>query len=455
MKYKKYLLVMISALFLLVLAGCSNNSTTSTKSNNKSNKEIVIKGHNFKGIHHGNGTAKDPDYKYSMYFGKDGSFVQDIISSKGFAGRFTEKGTYTIATNGNITMNIDNVTEERFNNDSDLSEGMAPISIVQREGGTLNAAENHPIKIENKKTYLLGTVNNVKLYPTDRQTVKYNKHYQNEKNKYDNAYSKFSNHGFTSNGMDTPMNAIAFKGSKYIWRYGYQDAKNTNKNSAVMAVFEGTYSYNSNSHIMTLKVSEQSNAYYGNLMSLGGFEYQKSGSPLAGTTLRLKYNHNVLTLLSSVFSSWKMEDNYPDDASQSLPKYDDYLNSYSVSSFNSQMHKESSSDSEGRSVKEVFPTKEDFADWVTEYYQQDEEMHNFHVLEAGDGATLPVAEEAGGEKTATPMVYRLYYSVAEEGNEESDVGRNVGIALDGTIYNGHIIMKDPDLTQAYKDYANN
>ncbi|WP_025024463.1 hypothetical protein [Companilactobacillus nodensis] len=443
--------------FGLILAGCGNNSQNTASSNNTENavKKIVIKGHNFKGTHNGDGSSKDPDYKYSMYFDKDGHFVQDIISSNGFSGRFTERGTYTIAKNGDITMNIVSVTEERFASDYDLSNGEAPISIVQREGNTLNAAEDHAIKIKNKETYLLGTVNNVKLYPTDKKTVNYRKHYQSEMSKYNSSYGKFSNHGFTSNGMDTPMNAIAFKGSNFIWRYGYQDPNNSSKDSAVMAVFEGTYSYDSSTRIMTLNVSSQSNSYYGDLMSLGGFEYQKSGKPLAGKTLKLKYVNNTLTLVGSGFTSWTMEDSYPNDASQSQPKYDDYISSYAVSTFDSQMHKGSESDSNGGSVKEVFPTKEDFVDWLTDYYQKDDDTSNFHAMESDEGGTLPVLESFGGEKKNVPMVYRIYYSFAEEGNEVSDTGKNIGITSSGKIYSGHDIMLDDDLTQAYSDYASN
>lgn len=452
MKKRNYLLLVLSMIFILVLAGCSS-SKPKLSSETSVNGDIVIKGHNFRGLHQGNGTVKDPDYKYSMYFGKNGDFVQDIISSKGFSGRFTEKGTYTINKKGDVTMNIDSVTEERFSSDSALKNGNAPTSIVQRQGNTLNAAEDHPIKIENKKSYLLGTVNNVKLYPTDKKTVNYHKHYQSELKKYDNAHDSFSGHGFTSNGMDTPMNAIAFKNNKFIWRYGYQDSESTASDSAVMAVFQGTYSYSSNSHIMTLKVSNQSKAYYGDLMNLSGFEYQKSGNSLAGSKLKLKYRDNKLTLISREFDSWVMEDNYPDDSTQSQPKYDDYINSYSVATFDSQMHKGSSSDGSDQSVKDVFPTKEDFADWVTDYFVNNKEDEYFHVLEAGDGETLPVREDLNKSATPVPMVYRVYYSITEEGSEVGDVSRDVGITPDGKLYSGHFIMYDEELTQAYKNYA--
>lgn len=414
MKYSKYLILPVSILSVLILAGCGNNSTSSTTNQAKTEnttKKMVIKGHNFKGTHHGSGTSKDPDYKYSMYFGKDNHFVQDIISSNGFAGRFTERGTYEIAKNGDITMNIVSVTEERFDSDSALSNGSAPISIVQREGNTLNAAEDHAIKIKNKQTYLLGTVNKVKLYQTDKQTVNYRKHYRSEMNKYNNSYGKFSNHGFTSNGMDTPMNAIAFKGSNFIWRYGYQD-ENADKDSAVMAVFEGTYSYDSSNRIMTLNINNQSNSYYGNLMSLSGFEYQKSGGPLAGKTLKLRYSDKVLTLVGSSFKSWKMEDNYPDDASQSQPKYDDYANSYSVSTFGSQMHKASESDSNNSE----FSSAEEFRDYIisTGKLDGDEDAWKAYDgsfgIEKGDKYTVTDSDDTDPQDTyEVSAIYSLYY----------------------------------------------
>lgn len=446
MKQKNYILVIISILFLLVISGCSSKKADLSDVK-ESSGNIVIKGHNFRGLHQGNGTAKDPDYKYSMYFGKDGNFVQDIISSKGFAGRFTERGTYNIAKNGDITMNIASVTEERFTSDSSLSRGIAPKSIVQREGSTLNAAEDYPIKIKNKNTYLLGTVNNVKLYPTDAKTVNYKKHYQSEMKKYDNTYNKFSGHGFTSNGMDTPMNGIAFKGNKFIWRYGYL-GRNADKDNAVMAVFEGTYSYSSSDHILTLNVSDQSKSYYGNLMSLNGFKYKKSGSSLAGNNLKLRYRNNALNLVNSSFKSWGMKDEYPEDASQSQPKYDDYLNSYSVATFDSQMEKD---DENNSPVKKAFPTKEDFADWVTDYYLSDDKEPDFKVLSVNEGGKVSVRDSLDDEQTETPVVYSLDYSITSD-DSVPDVSRTICITSDGSIYSGHFNTLDEDLIQAYADY---
>ncbi|WP_057765341.1 hypothetical protein [Companilactobacillus tucceti] len=449
MRHKSYLLMFISLLFLFFVAGCNNNSSHDLNENNSSGN-IVIKGHNFRGLHQGNGTVKDPDYKYSMYFDKDGSFVQDIISSKGFSGIFTEEGTYTIDKNGDVTMNIDRVTEERFNDDSDLKRGVAPVSIVQRQGDTLNEAEDHLIKIENKKSYLLGTVNNVKLYPTNNQTVSYGKHYRREMKKYDNTNNKFSDHGFSSNGMDTPMNAIAFKGNKFIWRYVYL-GKNADKDNAVMAVFQGTYSYNSKNKVVTLKIADQSNSYYGNLMKLNGFSYIKSGSPLAGSKLKLRYIDNSLLFISNKFKSWKMEDNYPDDSTQSQPKYEDYINSYSVATFNSQMHKE---DTEKSSVKSKFPTKEDFANWVTDYYQNERDEPDFKVNDLSEGGRVSVRDSLDGDQTEKSVVYGLSYSITTDDSDVPDIGRAVCITSDGKIYSGHFNVLDDDLTQAYSDYSN-
>ncbi|WP_125568898.1 hypothetical protein [Companilactobacillus insicii] len=433
MKYKKYLLLSISALSILVVTGCGNGSNDSSSSStpNKETavKDVVIKGHNFKGTHKGDGTAKNPNYKYSMYFGKDGNFVQDIISSNGLSGRFTERGTYTIAKNGDVTMKIASVTEERFASDQDLSNGNAPISIFQREGHTLNAAEDHDIKIKNKKTYLLGTVNNVKLYQTDKQTVDYRKHYKSEMSKYNNSYGKFSNHGFTSNGMDTPMNAIAFKGSNFIWRYGYQD-ENKDSDSAVMAVFEGTYSYDSSNHIMTLDITNQSNAYYGNLMSLGGFEYKKSGSPLAGKTLKLKYHDNTLTLVTGSFKCWNMEDGYPNDASQSQPKYDDYVNSYAVSTFDSQMHKtsENSNSTFGLNSAEDFKQfmiDEGFFGGMEDNWEPIDKNHEgrkYNVTYSND--------TEANDPDEVSAIYTLYYVTGP-------ASQVLILGDDGTIYSGN------------------
>lgn len=206
----------------LLLVGC-NTSATPSKTTSKTAEAkadgLTIQGRDFAGTYVGKGTADDPTYKYSMHFGKDGEFVQDIIASNGYAGRFTEKGIYSVNKKSQkIVMTIKEVTEERFANDSALATGQAPTAFYARSStdssSPLNKAEDHPIDIKIESKYLVGSVNGVKLFPTKKATVNYTKHYEAEKSKYTKAGGWLSGKTF---GDGTSL--VAFENGQFIWQY--------------------------------------------------------------------------------------------------------------------------------------------------------------------------------------------------------------------------------------------
>lgn len=472
MKFKSYFLMGLSILMLLTVAGCSTNNSADNADQKSVNKTLVVKGHNFKGTHRGNNTAKDPDYKYSMYFGKDGNFVQDIISSKGFAGRFTEKGTYTIAKNGDITMNIDSVTEERFASDSALRTKQAPLSIVQRQGNSLNAAEDHAIKIENKQTYLLGTVNQVKLYSTDKQTVNYKEHYQTEIKKYDKKYTKLSGRGFMSPATEMTPNGIAFKGNKFIWKYG---APNTDvptsglDQGAQKAILVGTYKVENNK--LTLFVDESTNLYCGTVVQLGENRYSKYySSKVTPKVFVFSFTKNSTLSLISNYKNYTSEDMLDYGTVNGTPNYSEWSKSEFLKTFNSSMKKgqgklsvDEGTDSNTRDssskVESVFPSANDFADWVTNYYRDKgdyatDDDPGFHVLNASSNVTVAVRKDENTIDDAN-MVYSLLFSLTSLNgdNETPDVGRIICISSDGKIYKGTAPMFDDELTSAYENYT--
>lgn len=467
MKLRKYLLISLGLLTLLGAVGCSNNNVADTHSDQVATKKIVVKGHNFVGTNQGHNTAKDPDYKYSMYFGNDGSFVQDIISSKGFAGRFTEKGTYTIAKNGDITMTINSVTEERFASDSALKTGQAPLNIVQRQGSTLNAAEDHAIKIKNKQTYLLGTVNQVKLYSTDKQTVNYNQHYQSETRKYDKKYAKLSGRGFMSPATEMTANGIVFKGNRFIWKYGAPNDEVPTSGldqGAQKSILIGTYKLENDQ--LTLYVDGSTNLYCGTVVELGKNSYNKYySSKDTPKTFVFSFTKNSTLNLLSKYKNYTSEDMLDYGTISGTPNYSKWNKPDLLKNFDGSMKKgqemtsTSENDDSNSKVKSVFPTADDFADWVTNYYRDKgdyatDDDPGFHVLNAFSDETVAVRKDENTVEDSN-MVYSLLFSLTSLNgdNDTPDVGRIVCISSDGKIYKGSTPTFDDELTSAYEDYA--
>ncbi|RRK09229.1 hypothetical protein D1831_13870 [Lactiplantibacillus garii] len=195
--------VLLSTLLIsgLVLTGCQSTSSKATTKNTHSAVTTAVAsdlgqvaGKSYSGTHQGKGVADDPTYQYKISFGKNGKFGQVITSSNGYAARFVEQGTYKYdKTNHEIKLSITKVTETSYTSDADLKSSSNPsmLSVRSKDGQSkqtqLTSAENKTLTIEDKGDYLLGTVNNVKLYPDKKPVSDYDKLAQNESKGYSTA----------------------------------------------------------------------------------------------------------------------------------------------------------------------------------------------------------------------------------------------------------------------------
>lgn len=162
-----------------------------------------VAGKSFTGTHHGNGTSSDPTYVYKISFDSNGKFGQEILSSQGYAARFIQQGTYTYDNAAkNIKLNLTKVTETSYASDADLKSSTDPVrlSVRTRHGQSaqtkLNAAEDKTLIVKDKRTYLLGTVNNVKLYADNDPVSDYNDLAKREQQAYSSAASQVNQKTF-------------------------------------------------------------------------------------------------------------------------------------------------------------------------------------------------------------------------------------------------------------------
>lgn len=438
----KKLGILLAALSILLLVGC--NMTQAPKDAKsavaeKQEKGLTIKNRDFAGTHDGAGTKEDPTYQYSMHFGQDGQFVQDIIASKGYSGRFTEKGTYRIdKTNKKIVMTIKAVTEERFASDNALTNGEAPTAFYERSNGDvkspLNKAEDHPIDIKIADKYLLGSVNGVKLYPTKKATVNYAQHYASEKSKYINADNWFSGKSFVGG-----IGIISFKSGKFIWQYAsLGDAIHS------VAIAQGNYTVSSNDNEITLKVLEKTPLYKG--PNAENFQY---------TTIGVSPFESVQTVtLKKISESRVQSDNISSFGTQTLElgdggdRYSSFVDQWAVATTKVRMRK-----MKNLTVTDLFPTVNDFSNWVVPIFEK-KHQQNFYVV----ARQTDIVE---GE-TGRPYKYRVVMSTKDP-NDDSDTpgsGASVFVSSEGEMVedtaadqeNGIIIHPSSYLQEKYDDY---
>lgn len=447
----KRLIALLSMSTFFLLVGC-NPSTSSSNSTSKQVVEskaegVTIVGQDFAGTYTGKGTADDPTYQYSMHFGKDGQFVQDIIASKGYAGRFTEKGTYKIdKKNKKIVMTIKEVTEERFGSDEALATGEAPTTFYERSKSSskspLNKAEDHPIDIKLGAKYLTGSVNGVKLYLTKKATVNYTKHYETEKSKYTKAKTYLSGRVYMTPASEAVSNTIAFKGNQFIWQYGYGI-----NGKGQLAVLQGTYMFNIQSNILTLTITDQSKVYLNSATELRRNHYLSTNPKLFnGTTLQLTLSGDSFQAINTdSFVTWPMRN---ETGKSNIKNYDTLYRQYNVGALNTLMTQQAP-----KTVKDLFPTVDDFAKWVEVIWQGSSDEQK---------AWANIRMTAGFDDDERVQKEFEYSVVMQSSNRPDDPspGTTVAITPDGQMYidmrpwftDGRYLRPDKELQEKYDAY---
>lgn len=182
----------------LALTGCQSSKKTASAGKTSSSSAVAVAsnlghvaGQSYSGTHKGSSTSADLTYQYKITFNKDGSFGQEIISSNGYSARFIQQGTYKYnKSKKQVEIKITKVTETSYSSDSDLQSSSNPITLSVRTAKgqntqtELTSAENKTLIIKDKGSYLLGTVNNVKLTKDKHPVTSFSKLASSETDAY-------------------------------------------------------------------------------------------------------------------------------------------------------------------------------------------------------------------------------------------------------------------------------
>lgn len=440
---------------IFVLTGCSNKGTNSKK-------KLRVEGNVFQSttINRGKKLNKQLDFR------KDNKIVlmnTDYSQETHHWYRDIVKGSYEKSGNKIIVHYKKGYTEE-YTSKKALNAMKLPYRIssddenvkvlhLKLNDDSLKVTDKHNSKVEYKLV-------------KDSKHQDYGKLIDSHREKYNKKYATLSGRGFMSPATEMSENGIAFKGDRFIWHYG---APNNDYNSgldigAQVAIFEGSYKVVNNR--LQLFIDGSTNIFCGTVRQLGNKEfidyYSSSDTP---KELDFSFTENsTLTLLKSKghITSEEMM-NYGTVAG--TPNFDTWDVQNKLESFDRSMHqgvkstsdsesKDDTSDTTDQDVKDVFPTKEDFANWVGSVYPTlsgNDEDSPFTILDSYEGGTIDLREQIDSPIVEESVIYSVSYSTTEsdENSDAPDIARNISITSDGKIYSGHFNTYDDELTQAY------
>ncbi|AYE38232.2 hypothetical protein D1B17_06140 [Companilactobacillus zhachilii] len=468
-KISRFLVVIFASLF--ILSGCNQRTKSTTQGPN-------IVGKTF--------SANTPvenatNGKMTIHFVNAKKAI--IIESGKYAtdnnqwGQLVFDANYKVLKNKTVRFRSTRGITETYKNKKALDSHETPIFLLSEKiekdrdiGGTLHIGKDYLGDSKDKKSRLtLVKGENISSYDSYLRAVN-KKYYEKD--------TKLSNRGFMSPATELLANGIAFKGSRFIWKYGGPDKTfaTDKEEGARFAVFMGKYKLNGNK--LTLFLQYHTSIYQGTVSQLSNKQYQDKllGNDIP-KKLVFKFTKNNKLHLITKFNDFKSDDMFDYGTVSGTPNYGKWSVSEQPDVYNVAMEKaekvtqfnestepiedeSADTDSTEESVEKTFPTKEDFANWVTDYYYNQgdyatEDEPGFHVTASSAGGTENLRDTIDGQQSETPLVYSVAYSITTLADSDMDIARTISITSDGKIYSGHFNTLDNNLTQAYADYVQN
>lgn len=460
----------VALLFVIFLSGCSN-STTKKDSTSKNDSGIVGK------TYKANTQIENASHgKVTIHFAKDNKAL--LIESGKFEvghqwGQLVFNAKYKLLKNKKIKITtFKEATTENYKNESAMKDGSNPIFIdpTKLDKDRKNHVE---LAISNNSMYAGHGKNKVKFVLTDNNGLSdYDSYMKDKKKKYYGKDTKLSDRGFMSPATEMLSNEIAFKGSRFIWKFGGPDNEfsSDNEQGARLAIFMGKYKLRKDR--LTLYIQYHSSIFQGTISQLSSNQYQDklTGSDVP-KKLVFKFTKNNRLHLMINSNDFESDDMLDYGTVDGTPNYNKLVKNNQPDVYTVAMEKASNSGSSfeennnantnnsTESVTDIFPTKEDFVQWLTNFYAENdslatEENSGFWVTGSSQGGTAMTREGADDEQIDTPIVYSVSYAYTVL-NDDSDISRTIYITPDGKLYSGHFNVYDEDLTSAYAEYAAN
>lgn len=457
-------------LLVLIIAGCS---TQSTPKSTDSKGNLVVQGNDFSGSVQ---TDNNGQQNMSVHFDKRNKAVVTMTSFSKADGRWTKQitsGNYAFADKKRVEITCNEA----------MAEGFASKKAMQGHG-TPTKMVNLPVKGSNyeftvKKDALRFSKDNI--YPSKAAEVTdYAEYVNNDQKNYDKKYAKLSGRSFMSPATDLLENGIAFKGDKFIWKYGGSSeyASGLDQGGS-LAIYTGMYKVEGNK--VTLFRYKSTALYEGTIMNLGKNNYQNMvAATYLPDELTFKFSKNNKLHLLTNNKYLTVTDMLDYGTVSGTPNYNSWVKKYDIDKFEAQMQQKDVSDADTDSdlksdssdvknssksnspdyndVEYVFPNASDFYDWVndklvSEYGETSTDDTVEHAF-GNPGEDLDWSARDDGEAHNIHFVYTVNISDTYAGDEDEALARMIGISDEGKVYMG---TATPDFndqwTQDYHDKA--
>ncbi|MFC6171901.1 hypothetical protein [Loigolactobacillus jiayinensis] len=340
---------------------------------------------------------------YSLTLRKNGTFVQDRITTNKKISRSTAKGKWQQMHNGQLVLHTTAVVNETFASLTAYQQGQAPVTLRQHKNNALTKSEARRQKITVKNGYLV-TAKQGQLTPTTTATVAYNQHYRTEKQKYQAA----AVHKLDQTTWEQPAKfGISFNadGTFAAWQVTTFNGEKVGKSA-----FDGTFTYAPATKTVQLTLRQQSSGYqYANAAALTTQQYQRQFIATAPVT---SYHLTSSTNLTTSDPESTMQISATKKLYTPLPT----VNTFAAAQ-------------QPATVTPPFNSAAGFADWLSENADLDA------------GLTMPAViaqrRDQSAQNQATGQAIDLTYIVQFDWAQTTTVGMSFAYATDGQIYTAY------------------
>lgn len=462
-------------LFALIMTGCSTQNSAPKTSDSKG--DLVIRGNNFTGTVN---TDNNGRQKMSVHFDRNNQAVVTMVGLSKTDGRWTKQiisGNYVFTEDKKrLEVTVNKAMNEGFDSKNDLQTDEVPTKMVESPV----KGENFEFKIQKKN---LVFSKNDKISPSKTAEVSdFAEYVGHDQKRYDKKYAKLSGRSFMSPATDLMENGIAFKGDKFIWKYGgSSEYSNGLDQGGSLVIYTGSYKLKG--HELTLFRYKSTPLYEGTILNLSKNNYQNMIAATylpAELTFKFTKNNQLHAITNNKYLN--ITDMLDYGTVSGTPNYAKWLKKYDIDRFEAKMQQKdiSSADSDSDStknsessdrnddsksnstdytdVKYVYPNASDFYDWVNdkmvnEYGESSDDDAVEHAF--GDpGEDLDWTARDNGKAHDIHFVYTVNIADTYAGHEDEAPARMIGISDEGKVYMGTATPDfDDQWTQDYHDKA--
>jgi len=446
-------------LLVLIMAGCS---TQSTPKSTDSKGDLVVQGNDFSGSVQ---TDNNGQQNMSVHFDKGNKAVVTMTSFSKADGRWTKQitsGNYAFADKKRVEITCNEAMSEGFASKKAMQDNETPTKMV-----------NLPVKGSNyeftlKKNALRFSKDNI--YPSKAAGVTdYAEYVNHDQKDYDKKYAKLSGRSFMSPATDLLENGIAFKGDKFIWKYGGSSEYGSGLDQGgSLAIYTGMYKVEGNQ--VTLFRYKGTALYEGTIMNLSKNNYQNMvAANYLPDELTFKFSKNNKLHLLTHNKYLTVTDMLDYGTVSGTPNYNSWVKKYDIDKFEAQMQQknvsdadtDSSTDSDTDSSKAIavdpdadsnsddsdssssITSADDFKQFLADQGIIDEDSDNEYTAKDGNGYDFPIN---GSDDTVTAK-YQVFWD-----NLDGSLTHIIMLGNDGNIYEGNsgaLMRIDDDATDAY------